>query len=93
MTDFKPLHEWMRANGAAGTMFVPADAEAYWEMLRDPENDPTLPEWDEVADIVLSTWEWKKGIAEMMSERGFEMFDGMFNDVITAIKRSPEYPK
>ena len=80
----------MMANGAAGTMMVPADAEDYYDMLR--EDDPTLPEWDMVADIVLGTWEWRKGIQEILTERAFEMFDGMFNDVIAGIKRSPEYP-
>ena len=90
MTNFDPLHNWMRETGAAGTMFVPEDAEAYWQNLQD--DDPTLPEWEDVADIVLGTWEWRKGIAEMLSERGFAMFDGMFDDVIRGIKLSPEYP-
>lgn len=89
-TDFTPLHEWVRENGAAGTMFVPSDAESHWEMLQ--EDDPTLPGWEDVADIVLGTWEWRKGIQEILTERGFEMFDGMFDDVIAGIKKSPEYP-
>lgn len=90
MTDFAPLREWMRQTGAAGTVFVPEDAEAYYDNLR--EDDPELPEWDDIADIVLGTWEWRKGISEMLSERGFEMFDGMFNDVLTAIRGSATYP-
>ena len=63
--------------GFAGTTFTRGDAETEWQAQTrsdengDEINDQPMP--DEVWERVQQTWEWRKGINEMLTERGWEL--------------------
>jgi len=63
--------------GFAGTTFNRADAETEWQAQTrsdengDEINDQPMP--DEVWERVQQTWEWRKGINEMLTEHGWEL--------------------
>ena len=79
MTNFTPLHNWMRDNNAAGTLFVPEDLESMYEQWA--EDDDNLPPYAEVREAMLDSWTWRKGMAEIMSERGYEMLADVISEV------------
>lgn len=76
---FTLLHEWMRDNNAAGTLFVPSDLESMYEQWA--EDDDRLPPYAEVREALLGSWVWRKGMTDMMSERGYELLADLINDV------------
>lgn len=77
--DFTPLREWMGDNDAAGTLFVPCDLEWMYESRR--EDDDRLPPYAEVRDALLDSWVWRKGMADIMSERGSMLLEDLIGDV------------
>ncbi len=77
--------ELQRKFGWSGTVFTRADAEQEWQNAQYDETtgltfDDPMP--DEVWDLVVGSWEWRKGIPEMLCERGWPLvFDAVFNAV------------
>lgn len=63
--------------GFAGTTFTREDAEREWRMQQDATGDTPLP--DEVWERVQDTWEWRKGLSEILTERGW----GLVADAVT----------
>ena len=63
--------------GWAGTTFTRGDAETEWQAQTrsdengDEINDQPMP--DEVWERVQQTWGWRKGIPEVLTERGWEL--------------------
>lgn len=74
--------------GWSGTMFTRGDAEQSWREWRplspgeDP-NDLELP--DELWDAVQGTWAWKKGIPEVLTERGWELLSDAIDDAVNNV--------
>lgn len=62
--------------GWAGTTFTREDAEREWQNQQyDPETGltPDTPMPDEAWELVQQQWEWRKGLGEILSERGWEL--------------------
>lgn len=57
--------------GWAGTTFTREDAEREW--LAQTEATGATPMPDEVWELVQQQWEWRKGLSEILSERGWEL--------------------
>lgn len=88
LDDFEPLRDWMSYNEAAGTVFVPDDLQSEWEQWVDM--DPDLPAWDDARDELLRMWEWRKGVDELLTERGFEIIQQGIAEMVDAAKKKAE---
>jgi len=65
--------ELQRQFGWAGTVFTRADAEQEWNNQQYDAlgETPDAPLPDEVWDLVVGSWYWRKGLPEGMCERGW----------------------
>jgi hypothetical protein len=63
--------------GWAGTVFTRADAELEWQSTDEALNDESSDAWpdmpDDVWNAIQDTWQWRKGIANNLTERGWDM--------------------
>lgn len=69
--------------GWAGTFFTRADAETSWQCLTPlspGEEAAEMP--DEVWDAVCSTWEWRKGLTDVLTERGWSLVEEAVTEAI-----------
>jgi hypothetical protein len=62
--------------GWAGTFFTRDDAQTEWrnqqfDIETGLEADADLP--DDVWDAVTSSWHWRKGLTDTLTERGWEI--------------------
>ena len=79
LTVFLDLHDQF---GWAGTVFTRVDAEQEWQNQQYDASGraPDAPMPDEVWDLVVGSWEWRKGIPEMLCERGWALvFDAVYD--------------
>lgn len=77
--NFTPLHEWREENEATGTMFVAGDVQSIWETEWEEELGIPLEDvWDELKE----TWEWRKGIQDLLAEHGFEIISMMCSQYV-----------
>jgi hypothetical protein len=69
--------------GWSGTVFTRADVEKEWQesMPLSPGEEPgEMP--DEVWDLVADSWEWRKDIPEILTERGWRLMQTALNNAI-----------
>lgn len=85
---FRALHQVIGMLDGAGTVFVPADLESEWEQW--VESDPDLPSWEDAEDELLSMWEWRKGLEDLLTERGFEIIQQGIGDMVAAARKRAE---
>lgn len=70
-------HSMARQFGWAGTFFTREDAEVEWQQQTrtdengDEPNEAPLP--DEVWETITNTWEWRRGLNDILTERGWEL--------------------
>lgn len=57
--------------GFVGTTFTRADAEMEWRNQTDSTGATEMP--DKVWEAVQQSWAWRKGIAEITTERGWDL--------------------
>ena len=62
----------------AGTMFNREDVDCL--LQGEHEMDIT----DDIWDAVAWTWEWRKGLTEIITERGFEIISDAVSDVLSS---------
>lgn len=55
--------------GWKGTFFAREDAQSSWNEYHDKEGD--LP--DDIWEAVQNSWCWRKGLSEILTERGWEL--------------------
>ena len=66
-----------------GAMFTPSDVReniTEWFDADDVEREVT----DADVEAMLNTWEWRKGIGEVLSNEGGEMIVNAYNDTFDA---------
>ncbi len=73
---FTALHTLRARFQWAGTMFNREDVDAV--LQGEHEMDVT----DDIWNAVLNTWEWRKGLTEIITERGFEIISDAVSDVL-----------
>ena len=69
--------------GWTGTVFTRGDAESDWQqsMPLSPGEEPgELP--DELWTAIQTTWAWKKGIPEVLTERGWDLVADAVRDAL-----------
>ena len=71
---FTILHQLRLRFGWVGTMFTREDAGAHL----GPEEELT----DEMWHDLQMTWEWRKGLQEIITERGFEIISTAVDQVV-----------
>ncbi len=71
---FTILHQLSLRFGWVGTMFTREDADA----AMGTEDELT----DEMWHDLQMTWEWRKGLQEIITERGFEIISDAVSDVL-----------
>jgi len=74
---FEALHILRARFGWAGTMFGREDADA---ILEGEHSMDAMT--DEQWLAVQSTWEWRKGLTEIITERGFEIISTAVDQVV-----------
>lgn len=79
------VHRMASQFGWAGTFFTREDAAMEWRNQTGNIHD--LPE--EVWEEIICTWEWRKGIAETLCERGWELVYTAVEDAIEKDKVKP----
>lgn len=65
-----------RQFGWTGTTFTRGDAETEWQNQQyDPETGltPDTPMPDDAWERVQQSWYWRKGLPEILTERGWEL--------------------
>lgn len=69
--------------GWAGTMFTRADAEQTWREsypLSPGQEANELEMPDDLWKAVQGTWEWREGIAKMLTEQGWNLINAAVDD-------------
>lgn len=61
--------EFAQQFGWKGSFFTREDAEDSWKEY----HGQTEPFTDEIWDTVCLTWYWRKGLSEIMTERGWDV--------------------
>ena len=74
---FTILHQLRLRFGWAGTMFCRGDADA----LMDGEHAMDAMTDEQWWDLQM-TWEWRKGLQEIITERGFEIISIAVDQVV-----------
>ena len=83
------LWEMERTFGWTGTMFTEGDLESIWaaelddrvELAEHGEPAAMAKPFDEVRELFTRSWVWRKGLEEILTERGNEMIVDLAVDV------------
>lgn len=67
-----------RRFGWQGTFFTREDAENSWQEY----HNQTEPFTNEMWDTVLGSWVWRKGIHQLLTERGWELVHEAVGEVL-----------
>lgn len=84
---FSVMHTLAKHFGWAGTMFCRGDAEQEWQNLQYDHASgltPNDPMPDNVWTHIQNSWEWRKGIEELLCERGWELVSNAVEEALTA---------
>ena len=76
---FTILHELRLRFGWCGTMFTRGDADAIFD-AEHAMDAMTDGQWS----ALQMTWEWRKGLQELITERGFEIISDAVSDVLSS---------
>jgi hypothetical protein len=68
--------------GWGGTFFTREDAESTWDI------EANGPFTDEVWEAIRLTWYWRKGLTEILTERGFDLVSEAITEVAEAREAS-----
>lgn len=79
MPDFKSIWEWERRENAVVIVFTPSDVEAMYEASRNKDDPPFKEAWEQLQH----SWTWRKGLNELLSERGNDILGDMIGDFLT----------
>lgn len=81
ITESQALDLFLRLSdrfGWAGTVFTRADADQSWSEYHEQPGELSDDQWEQVCN----TWEWRKGVTEMMTERGWDMVHDAVGDLL-----------
>jgi hypothetical protein len=80
---FTVFHALMDKFGWSGTVFSPNDARQYIANCREADDLPELSddELDMWTNEICRSWEWRKGLLEVMTEHGWELIASAYEDV------------
>lgn len=76
-------HVLRRRFGWAGTFFTRADAEQEWQNQQYDDTTgqtPTTALSDEVWTAIQSTWAWRKGLTDSLTEHGWTLVSDAVTD-------------
>lgn len=79
--------------GWAGTVFTRGDAECEWQNQQydfETGETPDAPLPDNVWNNILASWEWRKGIAETLTERGWDLVSNAVEEAIIAEEKAAQ---
>lgn len=79
--------------GWAGTVFTRGDAESDWQNQQydfETGETPDTPLPDSVWNRILTSWEWRKGIAEILTERGWDLVSQAVEEAMQADDRAAQ---
>lgn len=62
-------HQLARRFGWNGTFFTRSDAESSWNEYHEQDEPLT----DEVWGSIENSWEWSRGLSDLLTERGWEI--------------------
>lgn len=82
---FLLFHAMQNEFGWAGTVFSRGDAEQAWntERFDGPYDESAVePMPEDVWDAFLCSWAWRKGLAEQLTELGWEIVADAARDVV-----------
>lgn len=70
-----------RTHNFVGTVFTPRDVRDHLREYHFAEEDGREPT-DAEMDAVFATWEWRKGMADILCERGWEVLNDAIFDAL-----------